>query len=158
MLLELGKVYLFNYLHIYLLAIFFYVFVVQQSFGTVEKGWWNNLPIVLKKLNETYSEGMTNVFLKEDKLLNDVGHENIIDLLVCDNPAAIMLELCEFSMKPFHGDKSFHSLDKFLKYLAKNELSDFFPGICKLQMIYCSPFFIFTWKILFIEILNKQIF
>ena len=56
--------------------------------------------------------------------------ENIIDLLVCDNPAAIMLELCEFSIKPFQGDQSFHSLDKFLKYLAKNELLDFFPGIC----------------------------
>ena len=33
-------------------------------------------------------------------------------------------------MKPFQGDQSFHSLDKFLKYLAKNELLDFFPGIC----------------------------
>ena len=33
-------------------------------------------------------------------------------------------------MKPFQGDQSFHSLDKFLKYLAKNELLDFFLGIC----------------------------
>ena len=98
----------------------------------------------MKKLNETYSEEMTNVFSKEAKL-NDARHENIIELLaVCEVPATIMLEVCEFSMKPFQGDQSFHSLDKFLKYLAKNELSDFFPGICKLQMIYCSPFFIFT--------------
>ena len=28
---------------------------------------WNNLPIILKKLNETYSEEMTNVFSKEAK-------------------------------------------------------------------------------------------
>ena len=75
-------IYLIIYIFIYLLSLF-YVFVVQESFGTVEKGWWNNLPTVLKKLNETYSEGMTNVFLKEAKLLNDVGHENTIDLLVC---------------------------------------------------------------------------
>ena len=33
-------------------------------------------------------------------------------------------------MKPFQGDQPFHSLDKFLKYLVKNELLDFFPGIC----------------------------
>ena len=65
------------------------------------------------------------------KLLHNVRQENIIELLaVCDNPAAIMLELCEFSMKPFQGDQSFHSLNKFLKYLAKNELLDFFPAIC----------------------------
>ena len=51
-------------------------------------------------------------------------------LAVCDNLAAIMLELYQFSMKPFQGDQPFHSLDKFLKYLAKNELLDFFPGIC----------------------------
>ena len=88
---------------IYLLVIFIlsscfinYVVIGQGSFGTVEKGLWNNLPIVLKKLNETYSEEMTNVFSKEAKLLNDVRHENIMELLaVCDNPAAIMLELCE---------------------------------------------------------------
>ena len=74
---------------------------------------------------------MTKVFSKDSKLINDFRHENIIELLaVWDNPAAIMLELCEFSMKPFQGDQSFHSLDKFLKYLAKNELLDFFPGIC----------------------------
>ena len=123
---------------IYLLVIFIlsscfinYVVIGQGSFGTVEKGLWNNLPIVLKKLNETYSEEMRNVFSKEAKLLNDARHENIIELLaVCDNPATIMLELCELSMNPFQGDQSFHSLDKFLKYLAKNELLDFFPGIC----------------------------
>ena len=51
-------------------------------------------------------------------------------LAVCEVPATIMLELCEFSMKPFQGDQSFHSLEKFLKYLAKNKLLDFFPGIC----------------------------
>ena len=74
---------------------------------------------------------MTNIFLKEARLLHYLRHENIVELLaVCDNPAAIMLELCEFSMKPFQGDQSFHSLDKFLKYLAKNEMLDFFPGIC----------------------------
>ena len=74
---------------------------------------------------------MTNVFLKEARLLNDLRHENIVELLaVCDNPAAIMLELCEFSMKLLQGDQSFHSLDKFLKYLAKNELLDLFPEIC----------------------------
>ena len=33
-------------------------------------------------------------------------------------------------MNPFQGDQSFHSLDKFLKYLTKNEMLDFFPGIC----------------------------
>ena len=32
-------------------------------------------------------------------------------------------------MKPFQGNHSFHSLDKCLKYLAKNELLYFFPGI-----------------------------
>ena len=103
MLLELGKVYLFNCLLIHILVIiilficFIYFVVIRQgSFGTIEKGLWNNLPIVLKKLNETYSEEMTNVFSKEAKLLNDVRHENIMELLaVCDNPAAIMLELCE---------------------------------------------------------------
>ena len=64
---------------------------------------------------------MTNAFSKEAKLLNDVRHENIIELLaVCDNPAAIMLELSKFSMKPFQGDQLFHFLDKFLKYFAKS--------------------------------------
>ena len=73
---------------------------------------------------------MTNIFLKEARLLHYLRHENIVELLaVCDNPAAIMLELCEFSMKPFQGNQSFHSLDTFLKYLAKNELLYFFPGI-----------------------------
>ena len=59
---------------IYLLVIFilsscfiYFVVIGQGSFGTVEKGLWNNLPIVLKKLNETYSEEMTNVFSKEAK-------------------------------------------------------------------------------------------
>ena len=74
MLLELGKVYLFNCLLIYLLVIFilficfiYFVVIGKGSFGTVEKKLWNNLPIILKKLNETYSEEMTNVFSKEAK-------------------------------------------------------------------------------------------
>ena len=98
---------------IYLLVIFILficficlVVIGQVSFGAVEKGLWNNLLIVLKKLNKTYSEETTNVFSKETKSLNDVRHENIIELLaVCDNPAAIMLELSKFSMKPFQGDQ-----------------------------------------------------
>ena len=116
-------IYLIVYLFIYLLFLFYlfvsfnFVVIGQTSFGTVGKGLRNNLPIVLIKLNETYSEEMTS--------------KNIVELLtICDNPAAIMLELCVFTMKPFQGDQSFHSLDKFLKYLAKNELLDFFPGIC----------------------------
>ena len=115
MLLELGKVCLFNCLLIYVLVILilficFICFVVigQGSFRTVEKGLWNNLPIVLKKLNETYSEEMTNVFSKDAILINDVRHENIIALLgVCDNPATIMLKLCEFSIKLFQGGVDF---------------------------------------------------
>ena len=170
MLLELGKVYLFNCLLIHLLAIFilficfiYFVFIGHGSFGTVEKGLWNDLRIVLKKLNETYSEEMTNVFSKEAKLLNDVRHENIIELLaVCDNPAAIMLELCEFSMKPCEGDQSFHSLDTFLKYLAKNELLDFFPGSCNkiINDTLHSIFYICSKDIvqINIEMSNSQIF
>ena len=130
-------IYLIVYLFIYLLFLFYlfvsfnFVVIGQTSFGTVEKGLRNNLPIVLIKLNETYSEEMKNAFLKEAKLPNDLRHENIVELLtICDNPAAIMLELCVFTMRPFQEDQSFHSLDKFLKYLAKNELLDFFSGIC----------------------------
>ena len=104
---------LFICLLIYLLVIFILficficlVVIGQVSFGAVEKGLRNNLLIVLKKLNETCSEEMTNVFSKETKSLNDVRHENIIELLaVCDNPAIIMLELSKFSMKPFQGDQ-----------------------------------------------------
>ena len=89
---------------------------------------------------------MRNVLLNEARLLNDLRHENIVELLaVCDNSATIMLELCEFSMKAFQGDQLFHSLHKFLKYLTKNELLYFFPGICdkitndKLQSIIYIP-------------------
>ena len=104
---------LFICLLIYLLVIFILficficlVVIGQVSFGAVEKGLRNNLLIVLKKLNDTYSEEMTNVFSKETKSLNDVRHENIIELLaVCDNPAVIILELSKFSMKPFQGDQ-----------------------------------------------------
>ena len=115
MLLELGKVYLFNCLLVYLLVILilficfiYFVVIGQGSFRTVEKGLWNNLLIVLEELNETYSEEMANVFSKDAILINDVKHENIIALLgVCDNPATIMLELCEFSMKLFQGGVDF---------------------------------------------------
>ena len=60
----------------FVLFICFIYFVVigQGYFGTVEKGLWNNLPIVLKKLNEIYSDKMTNVFLKEARLLNNLRH------------------------------------------------------------------------------------
>ena len=45
---------------------------------------------------------MTIVFSKEAKLPNDIRHWNIVELLaVRNNSAAIMLELCEFSMKTF---------------------------------------------------------
>ena len=78
--LKLGNICLFNCLLIYLLIVFvlfvcFIYFAVtgQRSFATVEKGLWNNLPIVLKKSNETYSVEMTNVFLKEAKLPNDLS-------------------------------------------------------------------------------------
>ena len=77
----------------------FYLFCCYGtgSFGTVERGLWNNLLVVLKKLNETYSNKMTNIFLKEARLLHYLRHENIIELpAVCDNPAAIMLELWVF--------------------------------------------------------------
>ena len=110
----------------------FFVVIGQASFGTVGKGLLNNLPIVLKRLSETYSYEMSNVFLKEARLLNDLRHENIVELLAaCDILAAIMLELREFSMKPFQVGQSFLPLDKFLKYLAKNELLDFWEGICE---------------------------
>ena len=82
MILKLGNIYLFNCLLIYLLIIFvlfvcfvYFVVIGQGSFATVEKGLWNNLPIVLKKSNETYSDEMTNVFLKEAKLPNDLSME-----------------------------------------------------------------------------------
>ena len=72
MILKLGNICLFNCLLIYLLIIFvlfvcFIYFAVtgQRSFATVEKGLWNNLPIVLKKSNETYSV--------EAKLPNDLS-------------------------------------------------------------------------------------
>ena len=84
-------IYLFIYLFFlfYLFVSFIYVVIGQGSFGTVEKGLWNNLPIVLKKLNETYSDEMTNVFFKETRLLHYLRHENIVELLpVCDNPAS----------------------------------------------------------------------
>ena len=98
----------------------------------MEKRLWNDLPIVLKKLNETYSDEITNVFLKDARLLNELRHENVVELLTfCDNSVAIILELCEILMKSFQGDQSFHSLDKILKYLANNKLLDFFPGNCK---------------------------
>ena len=74
---------------------------------------------------------MTKAVLKEAKLLNHVRHENIIELLaVSGNRATIMFKPCEFSVKLFQGDQSCHSLDKFLKYLAKNELLDFFQENC----------------------------
>ena len=123
MLLKLENAYLFNCLLIYLLAIFilficfiYFVVIGRSSSETVEKGLLNNLPIVLKKLNEAYSEEMTKAVLKEAKLLNHVRHENIIEVLaVSGNQAAIMFEPCEFSVKLFQGDQSCHSLDKFLK-------------------------------------------
>ena len=138
MFLKLENADLFNCLLIYLLAIFilficfiYFVVIGRSSSETVEKGLLNNLPIVLKKLNEAYSEEMTKAVLKEAKLLNHVRHENIIEVLaVSGNRAAIMFEPCEFSVKLFQGDQSCHSLDKFLKYLAKNELLDFFQGNC----------------------------
>ena len=82
MLLKLENADLFNCLLIYLLAIFilficfiYFVVIGRSSSETVEKGLLNNLPIVLKKLNEAYSEEMTKAVLKEAKLLNHVRHE-----------------------------------------------------------------------------------
>ena len=87
---------MFTYLLICLLHLFicFIYFVVlgQGSFGTMEKRLWNDLPIVLKKLNETYSDEITNVFLKDARLLNELRHENVVELLTfCDNSVAIIL-------------------------------------------------------------------
>ena len=58
----------------------------------MEKKLWNDLPIVLKKLNETYSDEITNVFLKDARLLNELRHENVVEVLTfCDNSVAIIL-------------------------------------------------------------------
>ena len=74
---------------------------------------------------------MTDIFVKEARLLNNLKHENIVCLIgVCDQPVAIMLEYCEFSFRSFNRDTSVNSLDKSLKYLAKVNLLSFFPEIC----------------------------
>ena len=111
----------------------------------MEKRLWNDLPIVLKKLNETYSDEITNVFLKDARLLNELRHENVVELLTfCDNSVAIIVELCEILMKSFQGDQSFHSLDKILKYLANNKLLDFFPGNCKNYKWYIELHYLYS--------------
>ena len=81
MLLKLRNIYLIVYLlftYIFCFIYLFYLFCcyrtrVLQNSGK-EKGLWNNLRIVLKKLNEAYSDEMTNVLLKEARLLNDLRH------------------------------------------------------------------------------------
>ena len=134
--LNFENIYLIVYLFTYLFASFIYLFHLFCCYRT--RVLWNSGKKIMEWFTNSFEkvkwnllDEITNVFLKDARLLNELRHENVVELLTfCDNSVAIILELCEILMKSFQGDQSFHSLDKFLKYLAKNKLLDFFPGIC----------------------------
>ena len=68
---------------------------------------------------------------KEASILSEINHENIVKVLaVCEDPTAIMLELCEFSFEAFESDKKCSNLQQFLEYLHDNNVfEEFVPKI-----------------------------
>ena len=68
---------------------------------------------------------------KEASLLSKIKHQNIIKVLgVCEQPVAIMLELCQFSFKPFQSEKVCSNLKQFLEYLHETgTFTRFIPKI-----------------------------
>ena len=73
----------------------------------VEKGYYLGTSVT--------AADVTGVFIKEAKILSEIKHDNIVDLLGdCEKPVSSMMELCEFDFEPFNTDQNVSSLDQFL--------------------------------------------
>ena len=100
------------------------------SFAIVERGEYQAIPVVLKKLHPCTSKQVMKIFMKEALILAEIKHENLVSMLgVCDEPTSIMMELCEFSFIPFEGEHVVNSLDRLLSVLDEENLYEHMPGI-----------------------------
>ena len=74
--------------------------------------------------------GIRKIFIKEDTILSEIMHENIVSLAtVCNRPFAVVFKLFEFDFRLFVRDRKISSLDKFWYYLNSENLCDCFAGI-----------------------------
>ena len=82
--------------------------------------------VVIKKPHSDTCGDVLTVFLKEAKLLSEVKHENILQLLALNDEH--VMEYCEFSFQPFDRNESVSSFNKLLAYLVEEDLLQYFPG------------------------------
>ncbi|XP_020911319.1 receptor-interacting serine/threonine-protein kinase 1 [Exaiptasia diaphana] len=96
----------------------------QGSFGAVSLCEHKGQKVVIKKLlSEDKSE--KDIIVKEARLLHEIKSSFIVKLEgICLSPCALMLEYLRFDFRPFGGNESVNSLDKFLKYVDQSSLID----------------------------------
>ena len=97
----------------------------RGRFATVEHAIYNGRDVAIKRLIETDSERLNNVFAKEASMLNRIDNDYIIKLLeVSPNPMSIMLEYAIFSFEPFKlKDLKANSLGKLLEIVNTHNFS-----------------------------------
>ena len=105
-----------------ILILIILIFVGSGSYAVVSTAVFKNEAVVLKKFKSYTSIRGKGLMAKEAALLAELRHQNIVKVTgVCENPATIMLELCQFSFQTFNSDTVCTNLSQFLEYLHETD-------------------------------------
>ena len=105
-----------------ILILIILIFVGSGSYAVVSITVFKNEAVVLKKFKSYTSIRDKGLMAKEASLLAELRHQNIVKVTgFCENPATIMLELCQFSSQTFNSDTVCTNLSQFLEYLHETD-------------------------------------